>query len=157
MTGLKPGWPFLRHLNTVAVSRHRKCKSVCLPRSTSSTASSAQGNRGLPQILLLKEPHTIRVQSPTTMALITYLPVDILLEIMQTIPEEKDLSSFSRCSRSMHILAFKPLFDRAFRQQSARSSPKSIFVELILHAIKNDSQDIMNWIACHKLRAEFNG
>lgn len=91
------------------------------------------------------------------MALITYLPIELLLEILQAVPQEKDLSAFSRCSRSMHRLAFKPLFDRAFKQQSVRSRPKLVFFELICHAIKNDSQDIINWMACHDLRAELNG
>lgn len=69
----------------------------------------------------------------------------------------RELSSLSLCSRFMHYLTFDQLFSTAFKSRSRAESPSSVFMYLVFHAIRYNSQHIAQWLCHHELSTELNG
>lgn len=74
----------------------------------------------------------------------------------------RELSSLSRCSRLMHRLTFDQLFSKAFKSypragyRHLTESPRLVFMYLLFHAIKHDSQHLAQWLCHHELSTELN-
>lgn len=92
------------------------------------------------------------------MAQITDLPVELLLQIFGYWGNSvKELRALSCCNRFLHWLAFDSLFRNAFQQRCKKGKPSQVFMRLVFHAIKCDSQHIARWLCYHELSKELNG
>ncbi|POS77901.1 hypothetical protein DHEL01_v203716 [Diaporthe helianthi] len=92
------------------------------------------------------------------MALITELPVELLWQILGYCGgSSQELGSLSRCSRYLHWAAFDHLFNNAFQRRCKTDVPRRVFMGLVLHAIKCDSQHIAQWLCYYELSNELNG
>ena len=88
---------------------------------------------------------------------ITHLPAELWLEILKNLNSSQDLSSLSRCSRSLYWLVASELFNLAFIKKSKRLNSELVLMKLIFHAIKHDSQHIIQWLTYHELSNNLNG
>ena len=91
------------------------------------------------------------------MAHITSLAAEIRLHILSYIAQQRDLNSLSCCCRSIYWWASNELFNRAVRQQSARKDLSRVLTKIVAHAIKYDSQHIIEWLSYHELGSRLNG
>ncbi|KAH7132685.1 ankyrin repeat-containing domain protein [Dactylonectria macrodidyma] len=91
------------------------------------------------------------------MANITDLPMELLLDILKYLTRGQDLSSLSRCSRSIYWWTSSRLFNLAFKKKSESLRPEVVLMKLVFYAIKHDSQHIIQWLTYHDLRTELNG
>lgn len=83
--------------------------------------------------------------------------MELLLQILKYLDNVRDLSSLSRCSRSMYWWVSGDLFDIAFKKRSEQRRPELVFKDLVFHAINYDSQNIAQHLVCHELSSKLNG
>ncbi|KAG8157123.1 hypothetical protein KVR01_013113 [Diaporthe batatas] len=96
------------------------------------------------------------------MAQITDLPVELMLQIFGCWGHSvQELSALSRCSRLLHWMAFDHLFTKAFQWRCTNhgNQPRIVFMRLVAHAIKCDSQHIAQWLCYQELHVseQLNG
>jgi len=84
------------------------------------------------------------------------LPTELLLHVAEDL-SSRDLSSFSRLSRQLHLPLFHLLFDSAIARRSDSRQLEQCLVNLFFHAVKHDSTDIAQYLIYSTYEINLNG
>jgi hypothetical protein len=85
------------------------------------------------------------------------LPQELTDHITGHIVRRQDLSSLSKCSRSLYWAVSDALFTRAFIQLAESKGLHHALSTVFVHAAKLDSQNLMQWAIFSKHASQLRG
>ncbi|TFB01931.1 Ankyrin repeat and KH domain-containing protein mask [Trichoderma ghanense] len=91
------------------------------------------------------------------MAGLSKLPQELMDHIIGHIKRKRDLSSLSKCSRGLYWAVSAALFTRAFNDSAEAKGLNHALSTVLVHAAKNDSQNLMIWVMYSKLALQLRG
>ena len=120
------------------------------------SASSLQASQPLgptPRFFFRHNKKVLELSKPEkNMAHITDLPMELLLEIFSYLPWSRDLRALRSCCRCLNWWVSSHLFACMFKERSRSRRPELVFMAFVIHAVKHDSQNLIQWLVYHELR-----